>query len=232
MPSSLKRLAFLVASGLFLLTGWTGWSLLNGAEHTSSPRIALADDGTRVIPPNVLPSLIDAASPVEATALADGKVTRAEYVGVVDATLSCLRDNGFRVIHVSDQRRGVFFNFSRLASAQEGPHTNDRGIIEYGATGGRAASVDENGRLVENCKHTSELIERLWAEHAPPGAAYDRPAHVADLAQCLREAGVTVPQGVSEAELKSIAFPIDPALGIGVPSKEYKACETARAIPW
>lgn len=163
------RLALLLTAGVVLGAGvWAASAWLFGPAPEGRSGVVRADDGTLVLPADLVAHLQEQASPAELEVLADGSITPSEYVLTVDVTLDCLRGEGFRVVHYPDQRRGVFIDrITTLASAADGPYQDARGIIEYGATGG-GPSVEENARVVEVCKRNSALIERLWIEHAGP----------------------------------------------------------------
>lgn len=225
-----KKLAIFLSLGVAALcAAWFSSEWAYGPDR-GGPVTAVAEGDQLVISPESLLPLLSGASGTETGILADGVVTKSEYGAAVEVTLACLTQRGFRIVHYQDTKAGVFFNFTRLSSAADGPQTNAWGLIEFGATGGNGSSVEENSRLVQECKRNSALVERLWAEHLGPRVATGRAEQMEALAHCLRTAGVAVQTISTERELRRAAFPIDPAIGVGKPSDEYMACENQLAV--
>ena len=205
------------------------------APGGKSPDTANAEANDIVLSGQDLAAARAAASAVELPALADGRITYAEYRAAVDASLSCLTEQGFAIEHFADVKDGVLMGtFTRLSSAGPGPGVDRHGLVTYSATGGSGRSPEENGRIVAECKRRSELLDRLWQGHLdlseePPQERLDA------LARCLREAGVIVPEHPSARqvlEVVSVTFE-DGVARTPEPSvtTAWQVCEQQLAIP-
>lgn len=212
---------------------WAAYARLATGGHSRDAANAAADDV--VVSGQDLEAAKAAASAVELPAFADGRITYAEYRAAVDASLSCLTEQGFVVEHFADVKAGVLMGaVTRLSSASLGAGVDAHGLVTYSATGRSDRSPEENGRIVAECNRQSELLDRLWQSHLdlseePPQKRLDA------LAGCLRQAGVIVPEHPSARQLLdvvSIRFedgvPRTPEASV---TTAWQVCEQQLAIP-
>jgi len=116
----------------------------------------------------------------QADLLADGVIDYQEYEKAVLATISCLRDQGFDVI---------------------GPVPASGGELDYSYGGASTLEESERqGAVGVDCEETYlNYVAAAYASVIAPSAE-ERQERLVSYAQCLRDAGVDLPDIVTEAE--------------------------------
>ncbi len=129
------------------------------------------------------------APPSQRAILADGEVTFDEYESAVLATLACLRDAGIEVGELRRSPDGTYLEYTYGGVPDEG-----------------VASLEE---LFNDCRDANSIyVEDYYAlEHAP--TASEVAERVEQASRCMREGGMTVPQGASFQDLQDLV-PTDP----------------------
>lgn len=147
-----------------------------------------------VIPRARLQEAINGAPPSQAAALADGKLSFAEYEAAVFAMASCVLSSGLGITFAIIDPDGNL-------KIVDGPVLNRRGRYEYGFLyyGPIASSETE----IAACKKEFlERVELFWIENVAP-TQRDIDAARRALAACMREAGEEIPLDATPADFSS-----------------------------
>lgn len=153
----------------------------NPSEQASSEKLSkVANDP--------IASMISQATDEEKPALADGKVTAAEYESAVLATAKCMTENGI-----------TFY---------ESPHWDEatRSRLKFSYKGGStredALAADA---IYDSCRtQHSAIVEQVWILQDLPSERTLQQAR-AEFEQCLRAAGVAVSEGATSGELANLS---------------------------
>lgn len=184
---------------------------------------------TMVIEPDRLPAVLDAASTLERPLLVDGELTFSEYEAAVFASVECLEEAGFRIVHFPDSVVVGSVGHTNLDSQVDGPFLTRRGKYEYAANASGGRDPAKDGLKVAECKAISATVEFLWTEHLAP-TELELQARRNMMSTCLRSNGRQIPVNPAQSDLDRIAFPPDgtPTAFQHVP-RDYLECERQTA---
>ncbi len=168
------------------------------------------------IPPEELRDWLSVANDVERRVIEDGVLTFEEYEFAVMRTILCIESTGMEIVHSS--------GYGRSEGIEPGPRLSKRGVYSYFARVATDGSTPHPraASLVRACKRLRGTIEQMWAYHTAP-----TDQELADMrehtAQCLRDAGATVPDHPSEQDLRQASA------GGAIAKDAYRARQFAAA---
>ncbi len=141
----------------------------------------------------VVPNLSD----YQRKLLDDGVLTFAEYEASVLAYVGCVEEHGAVVEHVAGDE------------VMAGPDLNARGQYLFQTTlphqPGKRATLGELRAIESQCgTEFFDVVVQLWAEHVAPSETELVAARDA-LGECLREAGVDIPEHPSPTDFGPVA---------------------------
>ena len=135
-----------------------------------------ADDG-----PSVAEIIALEGTEAQAPYLADGKVTPAEREAAFLAMAACMEDRGVEIVDYDLRPRGG----ERIEVASELPD-------------------DEEDRVVRECRHEYYLaVAAVYARQYGP-TAEEEAREAERIAECMRERGVDVPEGLTFEEMHDL----------------------------